>query len=56
MVYFPNESDRREFGYFFADGPTFLLVEATQALLHRLGAWPNVQGVLGDVSQKAWHV
>ena len=34
----------------------FLLVEVMQALLHRLGAWPNLQGMLGDFSQNAWHV
>ena len=33
-----------------------LLIEATQALLHRLGAWLDLQGMLGDFSQNAWHV
>ena len=33
-----------------------LLVEATQVLLHRLGAWPDLQGVLSDFSRNAWHV
>ena len=34
----------------------FLLVEATQALLCRLGAWPNLQGVLSNFSRNDWHV
>ena len=33
-----------------------LVVEATQALLHRLGFCPDLQGVLGDFSRNAWHV
>ena len=33
-----------------------LLIEATQALLHWLQAWPDLQGVLGDFSRNAWHV
>ena len=27
-----------------------------QVLLYQLGAWPNLQGMLGDFSQNAWHV
>ena len=33
-----------------------LLVEAMQALLHWLRAWPNLQGMLDDSSRNAWHV
>ena len=27
-----------------------------QALLHRLGAWPDLQGMLSNFSQNAWYV
>ena len=56
MVYFPNESGHREFGYFFIDGPAFLLVEATHVLLHRPRAWMDLQGMLGDLPRNARHV
>ena len=29
---------------------------ATQALFHRLGAWADLQGVLGNFPRNAWHV
>ena len=50
-----------EWGYqklcnLLTDGPTLLLVEATQVLLHRLGAWPDLQRVLNDFSRNVWHV
>ena len=50
-----------EWGYqklcnLLTDGPTLLLVEATQALLHRRGAWPDLQGMLGDFSRNARYV
>ena len=32
------------------------LVEVTRALLHWRGAWPDLQGMLGDFSWNAWHV
>ena len=56
MVYFLDESGRQKFCYLFADGPTFPLVEATQVLFHRFGAWADLQGVLGDFSRNAQHV
>ena len=37
VVYFPDESGGRQFCYLFTDGPALFLVEATQALIHRLG-------------------
>ena len=38
------------------DGPTLLLVESAQALLHGLGVGSDVQGVLGDFPRYTWHV
>jgi len=38
------------------NGPTLLLIESVQALLHGLGAGSDVQGVLGDFPRYAWHV
>jgi hypothetical protein len=37
----------------FADGPALLLVEAAQALLYRLRARLDPQGVLGDFPQNS---
>ena len=34
----------------------FPLIEATQALLHRLGAWLDLQAMLDNFSWNAWHV
>ena len=56
MVYFPDETYRQQLRDLIADGPMFPLVEATQVLLHQLGAWPDLQGMLGDFSQNARHV
>ena len=56
MGHFLDESSRQKLLYFLADGPALFLVEATQALLHRHGAWPDLQGMLDDFSQNAWHV
>ena len=38
------------------DGLALFLIESAQALLHGLGAGSDVQGVLGDFPQYAWHV
>ena len=56
MVYFLDEPDCQKLHNLLADGPAFLLVEATQALLHRFGAWSDLQGVLNDFSWNAYHV
>jgi len=56
VVYFLDELGHQKLRNLLADGPTFLLAEATQALLHRLGAWPDLQGMLSDFSLNAWHV
>ena len=56
MVYFLDELGRQKLRSLLADGPVLLLVEATQALLHQRGAWPNLQGMLSDFSRNAWHV
>ena len=36
--------------------PALFLVKAMQALLHRLGAWVDFQGMLGDLPWDAWHI
>ena len=56
MVYFLNESCGQQFGYLLADGPAFLLVEAAQALLHRLGAREDLESMLGELPRDAWHI
>ena len=56
MVYILDEPDHQKLRNLLVDGPAFLLVEATHALLHWLGVWPDLQGLLGDFSQNAWHV
>ena len=56
MVNFPDEPCHQQLHDLLADGPVFPLVEATQALFHWLGAWPNLQCMLGDFSRNARHV
>ena len=56
MVYFLDKPGPQKLRNLLADGPMFLLVEAMQVLLHWLGAWPDLQGMLGDFSRYAWHV
>ena len=56
VVYFPDEPCHQQLRDLLADGPMLPLVEATRALLHRLGAWSDLQGMLGDFSQNAQHV
>ena len=47
MEYFLDESCRQKFLQLLADRPALELVEASQALLHRLGVGSNIKGVLG---------
>ena len=56
MVYFLDEPDRQKLRNLLTDGPALPLVKVTQALLHRLGALPDLQGILGEFSRNAWHV
>ena len=56
MIHLLDEFGRQKLRNLLTDGPMFLLIKATQALLHWLGAWPDLQGVLDDLSQNAWHV
>ena len=56
MVYFLDEPGHQKVHDLLVDGPAFLLIEATQPLLHSLGAWPDLQGMLSDFSQNVWHV
>ena len=56
MIHFLDESSRQKPHDLLADGPVLPFVEVTQALLHRLGARPDLQGMLSDFSQNAWHV
>ena len=56
MEYFLDESGRQKFLQLLADRPALELVEALQALLHRLGVGSDVKGVLGDLPRYARHV
>ena len=49
MEYLLDESDRQKFLQLLADRPALELVEASQALLHRLGVGSDIKGVLGDM-------
>ena len=46
----------KKFLQLLADSPALELVEASQALLHRLGVGSDVKGVLGDLPRYARHV
>ena len=48
MEYLLDESGRQKFLQLLADCPALELVEASQALLHRLGVGSDIKGVLGD--------
>jgi len=56
MVNLLDESSRQKLVDLLANDLAFLLVEATQPLLHWLGTSSNFQGVLGDFPRYAWHV
>jgi len=56
MEYLLDESGRQQLVDLFPDGPTLLLIESAQALLHGLGAGSDVQGVLDDFPRYARHV
>ena len=56
MEYLIDESGRQKFLQLLADRPALELVEASQALLHRLGVGSDVKGVLGDLPRYARHV
>ena len=56
MEYFLDESGHQKFLQLLTDGPALELVEASQALLHRLGVGSDIQGVLGEVPRYARHV
>ena len=56
MEYLLDESGRQKFLQLLADRPALELVEASQALLHRLGVGSDIKGVLGDHPQYARHV
>ena len=46
----------KKFLQLLADSPALELVEASQALLHRLGVGSDIKGVLGDLPRYARHV
>ena len=56
MEYLLDESGRQKFLQLFADRLALELIEASQALLHRLGVGSDVKGVLGDLPRYARHV
>ena len=56
MEYLLDEPGRQKFLQLFANRPALELVEASQALLHRLGVGSDIKGVLGDLPRYARHV
>src|SRR6185369_14029169 len=56
MEYLFDESGRQKFLQLLADRPALELVEASQALLHRLGVRSDIKRVLGDLPRYARHV
>src|SRR6185437_5386305 len=56
MEYLFDESGRQKFLQLLADRPALELVEASQALLHRLGVGSDIKRVLGDLPRYAMHV
>ena len=56
MEYLLDESGRQKFLQLLADRPALELVEASQALLHRLGVGSDIKGVLGDLPRYARHI
>jgi hypothetical protein len=56
MVNLLDESGLQKLVNLLTDDLVFLLVEAAQALLHRFGAGPDLQGMLGDFSGYARHI
>src|SRR6185436_1332632 len=56
MEYLFDESGRQKFLQLLADRSALELVEASQALLHRLGVGSDIKRVLGDLPRYARHV
>ena len=56
MEYFLDESSCQKFLQLLTDRPALELVEASQALFHRLGVGSDIKGVLGDLPRYARHV
>ena len=56
MEYLLDESGRQKLLNLLTNRPALELIKASQALLHRLGVWSDVKGVLGDLPRYARHV
>jgi hypothetical protein len=56
MMNLLDESDLQNLADLLTDDLALLLVEAAQALLHRLGAGSDLQGMLGDFPGYARHI
>src|SRR6185436_18942068 len=56
MEYLLDESGRQKSLHLLANRPALELVEASQALLHRLGVGSDIKGVLGDLPRYARQV
>ena len=56
MEYLFDEFGRQKFLQLLADRPALELVEASQALFHRLGVGSDIKGVLGDFPRYARHI
>src|SRR6185437_12524129 len=56
MEYLFDEFGRQKFLQLIADRPALELVEASQALLHKLGVGSDIKGVLSDLPRYARHI
>ena len=56
MEYLFDESGHQQLVRLLADCPALELVEASQALFHRLGVGSDIMGVLGDLPRYVGHV
>src|SRR6185437_12213588 len=56
MEYLFDEFGRQKFLQLLADRSALELVEASQALVHRLGVGSDIKGVLGDLPRYAKHI
>jgi hypothetical protein len=56
VIYLLDEFSRQKSCDRLADGQPLLLIKAAQALPNRSGAWPDLQGMLGDFPRYARHI
>jgi hypothetical protein len=56
VIHLLDKSGRQKSCDLLADGAALFLIETAQTLLHRLRAWPDLQGMLNDFSRYARHI